>query len=292
MSHDPRYDSAKGYSPAVAMAPDNFSFAIGQEPSGALADAAQLFRGLRTVLNLTLEEAAGQLSTEAHVIEALETGRIDALPHWPETQRLVSAYTGLAGCDPAPVLAILKEEIERRDEALRAALMEAHHSTAPSPAAVVASLDEPVNIEAQSEGHSPPPRWRKGRGGRPVPVGHQLERSETEAKRPRTPDSRSGLGHLARPVAIRASRLTGSRGVRVGLIGAGLVLCLVIALCQPGLVQLMSSRLPDPMAQGLRSAHDYLLLRLAPEREGLRWIEVDDPRARRTDKLHNVRQTD
>src|SRR5690606_17786830 len=156
-------------------APDKFSFAVGQEPSGALAEAAQLFRGLRTILKLTLEEAAGQLSTEAHVIEALETGRIEALPHWPETQRLVSSYTGLAGCDPAPVLAILKEEIEHRNEALRAALTEAHHRTAPSPAAVVASLDKPVNIEAQSEKHSPPPRWRKGRSGRPVPVGRPLD---------------------------------------------------------------------------------------------------------------------
>lgn len=154
----------------MATAPDSFSLAMGQEPSGALAEAAQLFRGLRTVLKLTLDEAASELSTEAHVIEALETGRIDALPHWPETQRLVCAYTGLAGCDPAPVLAILREEIERRNEALRVALAEVHNRTVPLPAAVVVSLDRPVNIEAQSEEYPPRPRWRKGRGGRPVPV--------------------------------------------------------------------------------------------------------------------------
>jgi len=290
MSHDPRYDSTKGYSPAVATRPDNLSLAIGEEPYGALAEAAQLFRRLRSVLRLTLEGAADQLSTEVHIIEALETGRIEDLPHWPETQRLICAYTGMAGCDPAPVLAILKEEIERRNAALRAALMEAHRGSAGSAAEVVAILDPPVNVEAQGGEHPPRPRWRKGRGGRPVPVGRQLEALvEPEARRP---DSRASLAHLARTIAAGISRLAASRGVRAGLIGAGLVLGLVFALTQPSLINLMSSRLPDPMARGLRSAHDYLLLRLAPEREGLRWIEVDDPRARRTDKLHKVRQTD
>jgi hypothetical protein len=290
MSLDPRYDSSKGYLPAVARTPDDLLFAMGQEPSGALAEAAQLFRGLRSVLKLTLEGVADRLSTGPHIIEALESGRIDALPHWPETQRLVCAYTDLAGCDPAPVLAVLKAEIERRNEVLRAALVEVQHKTVPpSPAAVVAQLDKPVNVEAQ--GQEPPsgPRWRKGRGGRPVPVGRQVEGSATQAPHRKV---RASLAGLSRPIEFGASAVKASRGIRVGLIGSGLVLILVMALCQPGLINLVSTRLPDPMARGLRSVHDYLLLRLAPEREGLRWIEVDDPRARRTDKLHNVRQTD
>lgn len=289
MGHDPRHDSSKGYRPAVITAPDNLSFAMGQEPSGALAEVAQLFRGLRTVLKLTLEGAADRLSTDARIIAALEAGSIDALPHWPETQRLVCAYTDLAGCDPAPVLAVLRAEIDRRSEILRTALVDVQHETAGSPATVLANLDKPVNIEAQSQEHASGPRWRKGRGGRPVPVGRQLEGSETAA---RSQKSGAGLAGLARPIAYGASVVTASRGVRLGLIGSALALGLVFALCQPGLINVMSSRLPDPLAQKLRSVHDYLLLRIAPEREGLRWIEVDDPRARRTDKLHNVRQTD
>jgi hypothetical protein len=39
----------------------------------------------------------------------------------------------------------------------------------------------------------------------------------------------------------------------------------------------------------MRGAQDYLLHRAAPVREGLRWIEVDDPRSRRGDKLATKR---
>ena len=43
--------------------------------------------------------------------------------------------------------------------------------------------------------------------------------------------------------------------------------------------------LPDPVRTTVRAGLDYLVLLTAPSREGLRWIEVGDPRVRKADKL-------
>jgi helix-turn-helix protein len=43
--------------------------------------------------------------------------------------------------------------------------------------------------------------------------------------------------------------------------------------------------LPEPVRTTLRAGLDYLVLVTAPRREGLRWIEVNDPQLRKADKL-------
>jgi hypothetical protein len=43
--------------------------------------------------------------------------------------------------------------------------------------------------------------------------------------------------------------------------------------------------LPDSAEIAVRAGVDYLMLLSAPRRDGLRWIEVSDPRARKADKL-------
>jgi hypothetical protein len=43
--------------------------------------------------------------------------------------------------------------------------------------------------------------------------------------------------------------------------------------------------LPDPAGSAVRAGVDYLVHITAPRREGLRWIEVSDPRLRKVDKL-------
>jgi hypothetical protein len=300
MSHQSR-DSSTGRRSATDISFD------GHWPSGALAEAAQLFAGLRRVLNLTLEGAADIIGTEPNVVSALETGMIGALPPWPETRRLVEAYTGLAGCEAEPVLTILKMEFDRL-EADRSASIPPGYSSPPGAAPpayddpvtdmpadmpafpAVLPGDEPAPPAINGEIEPASPRWRKGRGGRPVPVGAQLASFEGDA-RPQTQYTVK-LPSLTRTLARALSTAVASRGVRLGLIGCGLAMALLLALCQPRLVHFVSSRLPDPMARNLRSVHDYLLIRFAPEREGLRWIEVSDPRVRRSDKLHNVGQFD
>ena len=43
--------------------------------------------------------------------------------------------------------------------------------------------------------------------------------------------------------------------------------------------------LPGPFRTTARNGLDYLVLIAAPHREGLRWIEVNDPQLRKADKL-------
>lgn len=70
----------------------------------ARQQAAQFFANLRRGLRLARVAIANQISTDAQVIEALETGALDRLPPWPETTRVVTAYTHLVGMDARPVL--------------------------------------------------------------------------------------------------------------------------------------------------------------------------------------------
>jgi hypothetical protein len=47
--------------------------------------------------------------------------------------------------------------------------------------------------------------------------------------------------------------------------------------------------LPGPAGHAVRAVLDYVVLLTAPRREGLRWIEVSDPRLRKADKLVTTR---
>jgi hypothetical protein len=49
--------------------------------------------------------------------------------------------------------------------------------------------------------------------------------------------------------------------------------------------QAAAGALSSPVRSLVKGAHNYMLMYLAPARDGLRWIEVDDPRSRRADKL-------
>jgi hypothetical protein len=46
--------------------------------------------------------------------------------------------------------------------------------------------------------------------------------------------------------------------------------------------------LPEPVAKVVRPAANALIVHLAPWRDGMRWIEVGDPRLRKTDKLRQA----
>lgn len=70
----------------------------------ARVEAAQFFFDLRRGLRLARGAIANRIGTTPDVVEALETGNLGKLPAWPETMRVVSAYTQLVHMDPRPVL--------------------------------------------------------------------------------------------------------------------------------------------------------------------------------------------
>jgi hypothetical protein len=61
-----------------------------------------------------------------------------------------------------------------------------------------------------------------------------------------------------------------------------------LAQAQPALIMQAVSTLPEPMAKVVRPAANALIVHLAPWRDGMRWIEVGDPRLRKTDKLRQA----
>jgi hypothetical protein len=53
----------------------------------------------------------------------------------------------------------------------------------------------------------------------------------------------------------------------------------------PGAAYRAIGLLPAPVAWPARAGLDYVVMATAPQRDGLKWIEVGDPRLRKTDKL-------
>ncbi|MFN0219439.1 MAG: helix-turn-helix domain-containing protein [Hyphomicrobium sp.] len=75
------------------------------------ATTSRYFIELRLALRVTPQHAAQLLHTNQRTIESLETGQIEALPAWPETARIVSAYALMAGIDGRPALALISETL-------------------------------------------------------------------------------------------------------------------------------------------------------------------------------------
>lgn len=82
-----------------------------------------------------------------------------------------------------------------------------------------------------------------------------------------------GARQLPRQVRERPQR---------ALYAATIPLLVLIAAVNPA----MAKRAVAPIVYMSQNAMDYVHVAFPPVREGLRWIEVDDPRTRRGDKLH------
>jgi len=67
---------------------------------------------------------------------------------------------------------------------------------------------------------------------------------------------------------------------------------LLMLLTQTSALDAAVARLPRSVARIVRGAQDYVTVQLAPVRDGLRWIDVRDPRSRRGDKLRTTAQSD
>jgi transcriptional regulator with XRE-family HTH domain len=115
----------------------------------------------------------------------------------------------------------------------------------------------------------------------------------TQATRTPTPTTAGQAASRSRPVArsegakaraprrrLRARTLF-ALSAPVALIAA--VVYLAHAAPRPAYRAL--ALLPDPAEAAVRAGLDYIVLMTAPRRDGLRWIEVGDPRLRKADKL-------
>ena len=80
--------------------------------AGYDAEVADLFRDLRAASNLTEADLAARIATPVEVVQALEQGALYALPPWPETCRVVSAYGTILNLDTRPLLRRIYAQLE------------------------------------------------------------------------------------------------------------------------------------------------------------------------------------
>jgi hypothetical protein len=215
------------------------------------AEVGSLFRDLRRALKFSLPELALRLGTQLEVVTALEKGEMARLPPWPETVRVVTAFTALAAIDPRPVLAIMRRQIDALEAASRR-----------KPAARSSRSGAIAGRMASALRSARP--WR----GAPAV---EVSGGESDSGA----DWRRNFGTLAR-VAIFAL-LT-------------LALAMSAYYVQGGRVAISLATVSPSLSRLVQRVHEYVVWQTAPTRDGLKWIDVDDPRARRADKLETIRR--
>jgi DNA-binding XRE family transcriptional regulator len=283
--------SGSGRGIANAAVPARAS-AGGPTPEKVKSDVGRFFLDLRQTFRLSQAQAAQQLGTRPEVILALETGDVRKLPPWPETCRIVRSYTGGARLDPRPVLHLLEllQALPERAPmraiappvrpAPSAAPAVPQATSAPRPRAAAPPRPATVRgLPAVIEHRSPPPRRLSER------VRAQPERTEPE---PYDDEERPGL--LA-SVGGALLQVMPGRSLRA-LLALSVPVAIVVLLTQTSVLEAAVAQLPPSVARIVRGAQNYVIVQLAPIRDGMRWIDVPDPRSRRADKLQTAAQSD
>lgn len=226
------------------------------------ANIARLFFDLRSALRVTPQQLALHLQTSPNTIAALEAGDFEHLPVWSETARIVVAYTALAGIDGRPVLAALVDTIRRSNS--------------------VPLLAPPTQTAKVM--HTPAAQHAR--------VGHQVEQpaSAAQVQSAKVPKvgkilaAGTAFANGAKRLPAGALEQVRQRPQRA-LYAISMPLAVVLLLFNTSALEAAFSHVPRPVARVAQDVRSYFQVQFAPVREGLRWIEVDDPRRRRGDKL-------
>lgn len=247
------------------------NFAPGAGPPGRGAaggspaydpEIAHLFSELRRYLGQPVPQIAHHIATHPNIIVALEAGRIDLLPGWSETARVVTAYIGLAHLDPRPALERL------------ALLMGIAINAAPQmqrPAAPV-----PIHDEAAT------------------PVARILGRFADAAARAREQAAEPGVlaewsAHLKETANGLATSVWAARAPVRWVIAGALALIVIGSATPSGVLQASVGGISQPISGLWRKISGQAGEVRIIIRDGLKWIEADDPRERRSDKLPSRR---
>jgi transcriptional regulator with XRE-family HTH domain len=253
------------------------------------AKLAAVFKQIRSIVGVSESEMARRLGTDITVILDFESGAVEAFPPWPVTARLIERYAAMADVDPSPILA--------RILSLQAQVLPI---PAPRPRQALAYGDRPTQPfspnSAQPQGQ--PYTQRPGSTtadhpepySEPVTAGHavgfearsKLRTQATGAPRtlpPDTPDVASEP--VSRAKRRRRMRRALTLAIPMGLIAA----VFVILQATPRPLYAFASMMPGPLAAPTRSLVDLIVLQSAPVKDGLRWIDMGDPRIRKGDRL-------
>jgi hypothetical protein len=229
-----------------------------QHPSAA--EIGALFRDLRRILRLSLPELAARLGTRIDVVTALERGDLGRLPPWPETVRVVTGFTSLARIDPRPVLAIIRDHME--GSAANAGLRDAHHRlramgrVAAAAAGRVAATTRSAASVAWGARQAMAQSW----------IASDAADMDLEER------ARHSMAWLGRT------------GIMVLLV---LLLTFATYLARSTGLEGALADLRTPIGRLMNKTQDYLVGKVssASSSSELKWVDVDDPRTRRADRL-------
>lgn len=234
------------------------------------AEVARFFHELRSALQLSPAQAAQALSTRVDIVAALEAGRVSALPPWPETCRIVRTYAGFAGLDPRPVLYSLEQIFIAM------------------PRAPVPAAPRRARLPNLSRQGAPLLKALKDGGGRAAfkAMGGDGGRAALRAL--------GGGGRRAAAAARNVRDVVNEHAGRPGmaLFTVTMGVAMILLITQTAVLEAAVSQLPPSMKRIVRGAQNYVIVQFAPVRDGLRWIDVPDPRTRRSDKLQTAAQSD
>lgn len=104
-------------------------------------------------------------------------------------------------------------------------------------------------------------------------------------------EANDGLPNVAARSDLAAPALAmKARPRRRVIYAASLPLLLLVVAMNASMLQAAVTQLRPGVMRIVDKGWDYVVVRMAPERAGFRWIEVDDPRSRRGDKLRTTRR--
>jgi hypothetical protein len=222
-------------------------------------------------LRLSLPELAARLGTRIDVVTALERGDIGRLPPWPETVRVVTGFTSLARIDPRPVLAIIRDHMEGR--ATVAGSMDAHHRL------------RAMGRAAAAGGRVAATTWAAAAGR----VAATTRSAASVAWGARQAMVQSWIASDAADMDVEerarhAMAWLGRTGIMVLLV---LLLTFATYLARSTGLEGALADLRTPIGRLMNKTQDYLVGKVssASSSNELKWVDVDDPRTRRADRL-------
>ncbi len=275
-------------------------------------ELGRIFLNMRTLQGVSLWDMAHAFGSEPTVIADLEAGALSTLPSWPELSRLVHAYARLSGIDPNPILLRLQRSLTLSPgpATLSNSVPQVSHRTIvpnPAPYPDPYASHETAGRDAYAEQAAAPspavqrmpiPSRNAPTAGSTtiVPSSKAPDASArqnaqmTHGKMPAAATAHAKLKRSARSIGRGASRVLKRRAWGIGLLGLLPALILTAAQLVPGTLYSLVKPLPTLAATPLRHGIDRLVVFVSPVRDGLTWIELDDPRDRKNDKLHQLKR--
>ncbi len=220
---------------------------------------ARFFIDLRQALRLTVPQAAQYLQVRPEVVEALETGQVEYLPPWQETSAIVMTYTSMAGVNGRPALNAIGGLIT-----------------------YLAASAPPVRQQPLFR-EQPQFAPRTERRRQPNPGAGQTHPQARPSNRPGRNFMQAGsaIANSARRLPQEALDQVRRRPQRA-LYAVSLPLFGVLLLM---LHSSIFESVARPFGSAVRWVSTYFQEHYGPVHDGMRYIEVDDPRSRRADKL-------